>query len=442
MEANSVKIYNAYDIIWDGPNIPCITLCKGDVVSDVIYKLGKQICKIVNDNCVLETLDLSCLIGYCTNCNENFTLKYLLQLILNNDCSIHELINQLEQSLLDKLEIILSLDFSCINDSNLCEINIPFDTCGKLTTQDLNLVFQYFIDQICCQSEILENIISSYNESQSYYEFINDNISYYTEPKFTTCLNPVLLKHSLNTNINASNVCSLINNIGIDIDLSNQIIDCPNSGDELNEATNLAQSTYNQWLVLEDINNWLLSIEDRVCCKPKCSDIVITPYISYNQSTYTLTLNFSTLFGNSIPTGWIDNGSYIEVVDSLSGVILNSTPIYNNTIISINVQSLNLNNPLTIKIHSLYKQGELNCQSVKTEIYTTPATPESPTPTVTFPQTEPTSIWVINHNLGHNPSVITVDSSGNIITGTITNLNVNLLTIDFGTTYSGTAYLT
>ena len=31
-------------VTWQGPNISCINLCKGDSVSDVVYKLATQIC--------------------------------------------------------------------------------------------------------------------------------------------------------------------------------------------------------------------------------------------------------------------------------------------------------------------------------------------------------------------------------------------------------------
>ena len=28
-------------VVWTGPNIPCINLCKGDTVSDVVFKCRK-----------------------------------------------------------------------------------------------------------------------------------------------------------------------------------------------------------------------------------------------------------------------------------------------------------------------------------------------------------------------------------------------------------------
>ena len=40
-------------VIWQGPDIPCIKLCKGDTVSDVVFKLATELCS------VLETLDVT-----------------------------------------------------------------------------------------------------------------------------------------------------------------------------------------------------------------------------------------------------------------------------------------------------------------------------------------------------------------------------------------------
>ena len=40
-------------VIWQGPDIPCIKLCKGDTISDVVYKMATELCT------VLEALDVT-----------------------------------------------------------------------------------------------------------------------------------------------------------------------------------------------------------------------------------------------------------------------------------------------------------------------------------------------------------------------------------------------
>ena len=46
-------------VIWQGPDIPCLDLCKGDTISDVVYKLATEFCEIT-DSLKVDAYDLSC----------------------------------------------------------------------------------------------------------------------------------------------------------------------------------------------------------------------------------------------------------------------------------------------------------------------------------------------------------------------------------------------
>lgn len=47
-------------VIWNGPDIECINLCKGDTVTEVVYKLATELCKVM-DVFNVSNYDLSCL---------------------------------------------------------------------------------------------------------------------------------------------------------------------------------------------------------------------------------------------------------------------------------------------------------------------------------------------------------------------------------------------
>lgn len=47
-------------IIWQGPDISCINLCKGDTVSDVVYQMATALCTLL-DQVNVDAYDLSCL---------------------------------------------------------------------------------------------------------------------------------------------------------------------------------------------------------------------------------------------------------------------------------------------------------------------------------------------------------------------------------------------
>jgi hypothetical protein len=72
-------------VIWQGPNIPCIKLCTGDSVTDVVYALATELCTII-DQVNISTLDLSCLdiiTGTPTNINQ------LLQILIDKICELN-----------------------------------------------------------------------------------------------------------------------------------------------------------------------------------------------------------------------------------------------------------------------------------------------------------------------------------------------------------------
>lgn len=58
----------------------------------------------------------------------------------------------------------------------------------------------------------------------------------------------------------------------------------------------------------------------------------------------------------------------------------------------------------------------------------------------THNQSAASDTWVINHNLGFNPSVTIVDSAGTNVIGEIEYNTVNKLTLHFSSAFGGTAY--
>lgn len=68
-------------VIWQGPDIPCIKLCKGDSVSDVVFKLATELCDVL-DTLDIDKYDLSCLnITTCAPENFHEFIQLLIQLI-------------------------------------------------------------------------------------------------------------------------------------------------------------------------------------------------------------------------------------------------------------------------------------------------------------------------------------------------------------------------
>jgi hypothetical protein len=71
-------------VIWQGPDIPCIKLCRGDTISDVIDKLAKELCNI------MELLDVN---GYDLSCFDLASCKpqniqELIQFLIERICAV------------------------------------------------------------------------------------------------------------------------------------------------------------------------------------------------------------------------------------------------------------------------------------------------------------------------------------------------------------------
>ena len=79
-------------VIWDGPDIPCLHICHGDSVQKIVYELGKQHCELAA-SLDMTSLNLSCLVESCLGCpNPSYTIKSVLQLLINKVCSLEDLI--------------------------------------------------------------------------------------------------------------------------------------------------------------------------------------------------------------------------------------------------------------------------------------------------------------------------------------------------------------
>ena len=74
-------------VIWQGPDIECISLCKGDTVNAVVYKLATELCKMM-ENFNLTNYDLTCL--NLVGCDPK-DFQALIQLLINKICELENI---------------------------------------------------------------------------------------------------------------------------------------------------------------------------------------------------------------------------------------------------------------------------------------------------------------------------------------------------------------
>lgn len=107
------------DIVWSGPDINCLQLCTNDSVSEVVYKIAEEVCCIASD-LDLTTLDYECIIDRAKT-YQKLDLFLFFSLLLENDCTIKELIKDKIDEL-DKTELLVkNLDLKCFLQAYLDE---------------------------------------------------------------------------------------------------------------------------------------------------------------------------------------------------------------------------------------------------------------------------------------------------------------------------------
>lgn len=74
-------------VIWQGPDIPCINLCLGDTVSDVVAALAEELC------CVLNILDINSYDLSCFNINQSKPedFKAFIQFLTERICALENI---------------------------------------------------------------------------------------------------------------------------------------------------------------------------------------------------------------------------------------------------------------------------------------------------------------------------------------------------------------
>jgi hypothetical protein len=74
-------------VIWQGPDIKCINLCKGDSVSEVVSKMATELCNLLED-LKIDSYEISCFnLGECTP--DDF--KGLIQLLIDRICALENI---------------------------------------------------------------------------------------------------------------------------------------------------------------------------------------------------------------------------------------------------------------------------------------------------------------------------------------------------------------
>lgn len=367
-------------IIWQGPNLPCINLCKGDTISDVVAKLAEELCALIDAACVCEPdlagLDLKCTLpeGDPTPA----TIEAVIQLIVDYICSLEPLVYTLP---------IIALPL-CL------QYNDPLG--NPVTALRLDLYAALLANKICVITGQINVINVTLLNHETRLTTLEDCVLPCTpespnEPLvMPQCVLPASLV-DLSTLTLALELafCSLSNAVGTTTQIANAISQqCLFSTTSTlsttstygvqtgwqSTASTVAQSMQNMWIVICDLYAALKNVQDN-CCPGGCDAVVF----GYTYSTVVdgggivtdLVLNFTS---STIPAPFADCGgsTVIKVTDSNGAFITvnaNIAALQTNPLgLTIDISSLNTTSAVTVYIAYCATDGVSNCSEINTQI--------------------------------------------------------------------------
>jgi hypothetical protein len=356
-------------VIWQGPDIECIKLCKGDTVSAVVAKLATELCTIM-DELKVTNYDLTCL--NLSGCGPQ-TFQQLIQLLIDKVCALNTCCQQNTNNGTTREGCP-----DCIVD--ICKNFQYYNELGDLvTTMQLTDYVTAIGNRVCNiidEIEIIKLQINNLDIRVTALE--NAPAPTFTIPQIIpTCVLP-----GVPTDINIvlaaleQQFCLLISATGtgpeILLSISNPCV--ASTTPTLNNSSvtmgslpgwiepvgTLADSINNLWITICDLRAAVLNIQTN-CCPSGCDGIVLSMSVELDGTDLTVFVN------GTIPAGFgMCPPSYLTPV-KIQDAYGNYTIVYMNIITYLNAplgytidlasSSLDVNTNLTVTVSPCLENG-------------------------------------------------------------------------------------
>lgn len=361
-------------VIWQGPDIPCIKLCKGDSVSDVIYKLATELCEVM-DMLDINTYDIACLGIACPPKNFHDFLQALINII----CQLQDCCENSQTGSSSRTSTITDTVISvapCFYYTNELGDQVTTMTVGQYATAIGN--------RLCALENRVLAIETTTASNSSRIGEIQAQVDAIPLDNHPTII-PVCVLPSVPTDQTLvlqaleSQYCELVSATGSATQIYAAILkQCTNLGNEsvLGGGTgtmgsipgwdatllNMAAAMNNIWLTVCDMRAAIKNIQTN-CCPSGCSGVSIAMTAIVNGSDLVVFLT------GTIPTGFVncagagslvnisdDNGNsftaYIDMVTFLNNpsgytISMAATPINLSSNIHVNMEEACVMDPAT-----------------------------------------------------------------------------------------------
>jgi len=441
-------------VVWQGPDIPCISLCSGDTVSEVVAKLAEQLCDIVSQTTTAEPdlsgLDLLCVLPSGQTAPDTITdtiqliIDYVCDLSVGGDYTLPDMnvpsCFDLEDSLGNPITTLPLDQFATMLANKICDI---LSSIELINSQILDHESRIVILENCvlpCSSSAQEvNVLSScIFQDQTVAHSV---LTLALETRFCDLESavgvPALITNAINASSCITGSTTVLSGTGTYGSLTNWV----------NNPSTLSHAVQNAWVVLCDMYAAIQTIQTD-CCPGACDSIVYAFTASLNTTGDNIPTGITALFtGSSVPASYNDcsgsstvtitdgNGASISSVFSIASLQSSSSGLF------LALTGLYLYDDFTVSVDFCTTDGVNTCS----ETLSTTVASEIPCPG-SMTQTATTTTIDVSFNNWIGSTAIYVVRATNVSTGsltasnTITNPGVSVSTTLTGLT-AGTTYL-
>jgi len=331
-------------VIWQGPDLPCINLCNGDTISDVIALLAQELCDIIDAACTCDP-----------NINEVVT-GCLLADGAPAFTTLDELLNAMIAYMCDKDNfpnsewVTTQVPLGCLDYFNEDDQAMQ----GTLSVEEF---LKYLAAEVCKLTSSVHIIEQQINTIFLELEELSSNFPLQI-PDINIAPTCVYVQNELPGGSSVVTIavwavaietafCKLRNNVGTEADVQTAISSVcvlgnqpmlsnlgdygePTTGEWFSPVTNLAQGQTNIWKILCDMYLAVSDIKDN-CCDTACGDIeygyVTSMVYDGTGAVSAINFNFTPTF---VPAGFYDCGlgATITVNDGVNPAISDNVFVY------------------------------------------------------------------------------------------------------------------
>lgn len=348
-------------VVWEGGEIKCLGICNGDSLAEAEKIIADKVCELAKE-LDLGEVDLSCILAT-DPADKN--LKKVLEVILENQCTLKELVDSINT---DSPDTGLNLNLKCLK---------RFDEFGNEIPQDLTQVLQSAVNMLCVHDNDIALLKNRLGELEDYVETIPTTPPEVEEPKINTCLTPGLRSTSEVVPMVAQEVCDLKTIVGsleeVSSSLSQQCSNL-NATYQIEQGwqttvNNIAQAIGNIWIVLCDVKDRLTLIENN-CCGVTCDDIKLGFEVQPSEDGTGVFLKFTSKAGTKIPNGFTDCGSEVIFTDKAGNSQQYPLTITNNgTLGDFDITGLDLTDFINIEVTAKLCADGIGCEKCVSRLY-------------------------------------------------------------------------